>query len=146
MMTRLGLLILVTAATLAITVPYQSSAQTPCYLPDGSMYIGVQRPAECSPVRPKGRDAAMEQSAQDAAARRTPGVAETTGPAVVQDELNRRVRRSERTRVDPTVAERALKECDSFKYRPSAMNPEQSAVCNRYWQNKATKTLQEADQ
>jgi hypothetical protein len=146
MTTRPVVLLLVTVATLSVTATGPSSAQTPCYRPDGSMYIGVQRPADCSPVRPKARDEAMEQSARDAAARRTPGVSETTGPPIVQDELNRRLMKIERTRVDPGRAERVLRECDAYKYRPSAMNAEQSALCNRHWQNKAAKTLKDADE
>jgi hypothetical protein len=110
------------------------------------MYVGVQRPADCSPVRPAARDAAMEQSARDAAARRTPGASEVTGPALLQDELNRNLMKLERRRVDPSISERAIKECDAFKYRPSAMNAEQSALCNRYWQEKASKTLKDSDQ
>jgi hypothetical protein len=144
MMTRIVLLAVVSAATFSVTSP--SSAQTPCYRPDGSMYVGVQRPADCSPVRPKARDEAIEQSVRDAAARPRTGVAETTyGSALGQDELNRRLLKTDRTRVDPARAENVLKECDVYKHRPSAMNAEQSAVCNRYWQYKATKALEDAD-
>jgi len=137
MMARTGVLALVTAATISVTAPSPSSAQTPCYLPNGSMYIGVQRPADCSPDRPKSRDEAIQK---EAATVRTP---RETAPVFVQDELNRRLMKSERTRIDPMAMEQAIKICDQYKYRPSAMNAEQSALCNRYWQNKATKTLQE---
>ena len=139
MMIRIGVLALVTAATLSVTAPNPSSAQTPCYLPDGSMYVGVQRPADCSPIRPKSRDEAIQR---DAAVSRPSGI---TAPIAVQDEVNRRLMKSERARVDPAKAELILKECDAYKYRPSAMNAEQSAVCNRHWQNKATRTLEDAD-
>src|SRR4029450_11269559 len=56
---RIGLLGLVSVAALSVT---SVTAQTPCYLPDGTMYLGNQRPADCSPVRPKSREEAIQRS------------------------------------------------------------------------------------
>ena len=133
------LLAIVTVATISVSLLVPAQAQRICYRPDGSMYAGSQPPPDCSPDRPKSRDEAIRR---DAAISRPDG---TSAPVAVQDELNRRLRKSERTRVDPAKAELVLKECDAYKYRPAAMNEEQAAVCHRYWQDKATKTLRNAD-
>ncbi len=139
---RTALLTAVTIATISVTLPMPAEAQRICYRPDGSMYAGSQPPADCSPDRPKSRDEAIQR---DAAAARAQGVSKTTAPAYVQDQLNRRMMKSERTRVNPAAAEQVLRECDRYKYRPTAMDAQQSAVCNRHWQKQADQTLRDAD-
>jgi hypothetical protein len=58
MMIHIVMLPLVTLATISVT----AHAQTPCYRPDGSMYVGVQPPPDCSSIRPKARDETIERS------------------------------------------------------------------------------------
>jgi len=63
MMLRFAMLLLITVATIPVT----AQGQTPCYRPDGSMYVGVQPPADCSSTRPKARDEAIQRSLEDRA-------------------------------------------------------------------------------
>jgi hypothetical protein len=49
------------------TIPVAANAQAPCYRPDGSMYVGVQPPADCSSTRPKARDEAIQKSLEERA-------------------------------------------------------------------------------
>ena len=140
---RTALLTAVTLTTISVTLPMPVEAQRICYRPDGSMYAGNQPPSDCSPDRPKSRDEAIERDA--AAARTQQGVSKITAPTYVQDQLNRKMMKSERTRVNPAAAEQALRECDRYKYRPTAMDAQQSAICNRHWQKQADQTLRDAD-
>jgi hypothetical protein len=57
MLIRTGVIVLAILATLSVT----AQAQTSCYLPDGHLYIGRQPPADCSPIRPKVRDEAIQR-------------------------------------------------------------------------------------
>jgi hypothetical protein len=90
--TRLGfgLLGLVTAATISVT---PVMAQKPCYLPDGTMYVGVQPPADCSTTRPKSRDEALQKAREEGAQRSHEEASKATAgrEARIQDEAARRV-------------------------------------------------------
>lgn len=140
----LALLGFVTVATVSVT---PVTAQTPCYLPDGKMHIGVQRPADCSPVRPKTREEVIERNrelgaklarqrasddATEAAARRE---------ALIQAEVSQRVMGSQLMKMEASQAERAIRVCDVYKHGPQLMNAEQSALCYRVWADKANRTL-----
>jgi hypothetical protein len=131
-------LLLLTVAAL----PAVAHAQTPCYRPDGSMYVGVQPPADCSPTRPKARDEAIEQSRTEP----RPTVKPTDAPsprdeAIIQAEVAQRVQRMQSSREANDKAMRAIKSCDAYKYSPSSMNEEQAALCYRVWGEKANRTL-----
>jgi hypothetical protein len=90
----LSLLGLVTAATISVT---PVTAQTPCYLPDGTMFIGVQRPADCSPTRPKRREEVIQRNREEAAKlarqRASDDATEAAArrEALIQAEVSRRV-------------------------------------------------------
>jgi hypothetical protein len=135
----LSLLGLVIAATISVT---PVMAQKPCYLPDGTMYIGVQPPADCSTTRPKSRDEAIQRDAKVPRPRSAEAAERAAlNDALIQQEVNRRLMKDRRTRIDGNEAEEAIGACDFYKHRPSAMNAEQSAICNRYWGDKASRTL-----
>jgi len=134
---RTGLLGLVTMATITAT---PVMAQTPCYLPDGTMIIGSFHPANCSLTRPKGRDEAIQR---DANVYRPPSreAAERAAfnETLMQLEVNRRLSKDRRMKVDRDQVERDLKSCDSN--RQSQMTGELAALCSRHWNEKAARTL-----
>lgn len=151
---RRVLLTLVTISTVSVTLQTSATAQSVCYRPDGSMYIGRDRPADCSPTRPKSRDEDIQRRSdeeavgrveRDAARRAKEGadnkMLQTRETARRKEEDDKRVRRMQEDNALKAGAERAILLCDSFKSNPRAMNREQEVLCTRHWSNQADRTL-----
>jgi hypothetical protein len=142
----------VAAASLAFTLP--AMGQSVCYRPDGSMYIGRERPADCSSVRPKSRDEDVQRRIESEAAGRADRDAALRAKQAEEQKI---IRRGEERQLDEEARDRVLSKfarseervnarkailaCDSYKTRPEAMNAEQAALCNQFWQEKASRAL-----
>jgi len=142
---RIGLLGLVTAATISVSLAAPLGAQNICYRPDGSMYAGAQPPADCSPTRPKSRDEAIRRD-RDAAVQAARSISEEAArkareEAVIEAEVSRQVELGRNAKVEAIKAQRAIKSCEAYKHRPSWMDEEQAALCYHVWADKARKTL-----
>jgi hypothetical protein len=142
----------VAAASLALTLP--AMGQSVCYRPDGSMYIGRERPADCSSVRPKSRDEDVQRRIESEAAGRAERDAALRAKQAEEQKI---IRRAEERQIDEEARERvlskferaeeranarkAIRSCNAYKDRPEAMNAEHAALCNQFWQEKASRTL-----
>jgi len=145
MLIRIGLLGLVIAATISVSLTAPVDAQTGCYRPDGSMYLGVQPPADCSPVRPKSRDQAIQKD-REIAGQPAPVNSDEAAKAVreesaLQAEVSRRIELDQAAKLEVAKAQRAIKMCDAYKNVPSWMDEEQAALCYRVWAEKARQKL-----
>jgi hypothetical protein len=152
---RYGLMLaVVTSTTISVTATTPAAAQSICYRPDGSMYIGRQAPTDCSPTRPKSRDEDVQRRIQEEAAGRAERDAARRAKEAeehriirraeerqIEDEARDRVLSQFASQADKANARKAILACDTFKTRPVAMNAEQSALCNQYWQEKARRAL-----
>jgi hypothetical protein len=104
------------------------------------MHIGSFHPPNCSTTRPKGRDEAIQQDTKVSRPPSTQAAERAAfNEALVQVEVNRRLSKDRRMRVDEDQVERDIKACDSVTNRQ--MSGEQAALCNRHWNDKATRTL-----
>ena len=142
----------VAAVSLGFTLP--ATGQSVCYRPDGSMYIGRERPADCSSVRPKSRDDDVQRRIESEAAGRAERDAALRAKQAEEQKI---IRRAEERQLDEEARDRVLAKfsrndekanarkailaCDSFRNHPEAMNAEQKPLCNQYWQEKADRAL-----
>ena len=128
--------------TIIAAIPATVHAQTPCYRPDGSMYVGVQPPADCSSTRPKARDEAIERSRTEPRPTvKSPDATTARDEAIIQAEVARRVNRTLSQSEANDKAMKAIRQCEMYKHHPSLMDQEQSALCYRVWADKANRTL-----
>jgi hypothetical protein len=115
------------------------------------MYIGVQRPADCSPVRPKIREEAVqrnrdeaiqryreeEQRKREEAAKAPDRQSEEAAKRemLIRDEVARRMIRKQGTEGSASGAELLLwAMCEPYKnYKLSEMPAAVSAKCYRFW-------------
>jgi hypothetical protein len=118
------------------------------------MYIGRERPADCSATRPKSRDEDVQRRIEQEAAGRAErdaavrekeradrALLERVEKAEAQDEAMKRALKKREAEGVKRGAQQAIQRCDAFKANPNAMDAQQSAICDRYWNDRAVRTL-----
>ena len=133
-----NVLLLVTCATLGVTLTNPATAQSVCYRPDGSMYIGQNRPADCSSTPPAGRYEAIERKAAEEAvgraerdAARQKAEAERTGVLNRSHEA-RRLLIENSEKVTDLRAKNLIRECETYREKPEMMPAAMTAACYRH--------------